>query len=241
MTLPALRRAEGTERMDEPGVERDLLADSLSDLRNVNRWLGGRRVVFRHLLPMLQRVPGRAVRVLDVATGGADIPLALSEWGRVEAERVEVVATDLHDVTLELARAQAAHDPGVRVERADALRLPYPDGSFDFALCSTALHHFDPAAAVRVLRELDRVATLGWVVNDLRRSFFGLLGARFLAATVWRGSPVTRHDGPLSVRRAYTPEEVAMIAHAAGIFAARVHTHFPFRLALVVDRTRVPG
>ena len=144
-----------------------------------------------------------------------------------------MVATDAHPGTLALAREHAAGDPDVRVEAADALALPYSDGEFDFALCSTALHHFGDGDAVRVLRELRRVARRGVVVNDLRRSRAALLGARLLAATVWRTHPVTRHDGPLSVRRSFTPAELLRLGRSAGMDDARVHVHHPFRLALV--------
>lgn len=150
---------------------------------------------------------------------------------------MEIVATDLHATTLEFARRQAAADPDVRVETADALALPYADGAFDLALCSTALHHFDARDQVlRVLREMDRVAAIGGIVNDLRRSRPALMGANLLAATVWRTHPVTRHDGPLSVRRAFTPAELDEIARAADLPGARVHAHVPFRVALVWER-----
>ncbi|MDQ3556932.1 MAG: methyltransferase domain-containing protein [Gemmatimonadota bacterium] len=234
-----LGRAHGTERMDEPDVPRSELARSLADLREVNRWLGGRRSLFRHLIPMIRRARAAApLRVLDVAAGSGDLLIALAEWGRREGVALDLTATDHHPQTLALARSHTAGQPEIRVEPADALGLPYPDRGFHFAICSTALHHFDPAQAVRVLAELARVASHGVVVGDLRRSLSALWGARLLAATVWRRSPMTRHDGPLSVRRAYTPDELALLAQAAGLPTARVHAHLPFRVALVVDRTR---
>lgn len=241
MIGPALARAAGAELMDEADVEAAELARTLSDLRRVNRLLGGRRSVFRHLLPMIRRVAaaGRTpVRVLDVATGSGDLPLALASWGRARGLPLAVTATDSHPGTLAFARAHTAADAAVRVAQADALDLPFADGEFDLAFCSTALHHFDPYPAIRVLREAGRVAAHGLVVSDLRRSVSALVGAHLLAATLWRRSRLTRHDGPLSVRRAYTPEELAMLGHAAGMPDARVYTHLPFRLALVRDRTR---
>lgn len=236
--MTALPRVRGAaEQMDEPEVDRRELATSLDDLRRVNRWLGGTRVVLRHLPPMVARTGAAEFTVLDVATGSGDIPLAVARWARGRGLRARVTATDAHAGTLALAREHAGRDPDVRVEHADALDLPYPDGEFDFALCSTALHHFEDDDAVRVLRELRRVARRGVIVNDLRRSRAALLGARLLAATVWRTHPVTRHDGPLSVRRSFTPGELLELGRRAGMAEARVHAHPPFRLALVADRT----
>ncbi|HLL46673.1 MAG TPA: methyltransferase domain-containing protein [Longimicrobiaceae bacterium] len=239
--MTALPRARGAELMDEPDVDRGQLALSLADLRGVNRWLGGTRVVLHHLARMAARLPGKEMTVLDVATGSGDIPLHVARWARGRGLRARVTATDAHVGTLALAREHAGRDADVRVEHADALALPYADREFDFALCSTALHHFADEDAVQVLRELDRVARLGVVVNDLRRSRPALLGARLLAATVWRTHPVTRHDGPLSVRRSFTPRELLDLGRRAGMREAQVHAHQPFRLALVADRTRGPA
>jgi flavin-dependent dehydrogenase/SAM-dependent methyltransferase len=189
----------------------------------------------------LLRIPA-SYRILDVATGAADIPLAVARWARERGTAVEIVATDNHPPRWNW-RAQAVRgEPSIRVETADALRLPYADGSFDVALCSTALHHFDDDEdAVRVLRELDRVSRIGFVVNDLARSRTALLGARLLAITVWRTPPVTRHDGPLSVRRALTAPEMRRLAERAGLADGTVRGHFPFRLALVVDKGVADG
>jgi ubiquinone/menaquinone biosynthesis C-methylase UbiE len=188
---------------------------------------------------MLARVAADPPTILDVATGSADIPLAITRRARARRRPVKVTATDFHATTLDFARRHTADDPDVTVESADALALPYPDGAFDFALCSTALHHFDDRGdAMRVLREMDRVARHGVVVNDLARSRPALLGAQLLAVTLWRRHPVTAHDGPLSIRRAYTPPELRDLAEDAGLRDFTVHAHFPFRLALVIDRTR---
>lgn len=232
--MTSLPRIAGEERMDAPDADPRELARSLADLRGVNRWLGGTRVVLHHLARLVAAHPQREYRVLDVATGSADIPLHVADWGRRRGLRIRVVATDAHPATLTEARARVAADPDVTAEPADAMALPYDDGAFDFVLCSTALHHFNTDdECVRVLRELDRVARLGAVVNDLRRSRAALVGANLLAATVWRTHPITRYDGPLSVRRAFTPAELRALGRAAGLRGAKVFGHVPFRVALV--------
>lgn len=231
--MSTLPRTPGTELMDRPDADPVELARSLADLRSVNRWLGGRRVVLRHLSRLLPPEPGREYSLLDVATGSADIPLAVLAWARRTGRRVRITATDVHPATLEEARRRARPHPEIAVEAADALRLPYPDGAFDVSLLCTALHHFDEEGdAAAVLRELARVSRRGVVVSDLRRTRLAFLGARLLAATVWRSHPITRHDGPLSVRRAFTVAELRGLAERAGL-RARVHGHGPFRLALV--------
>ena len=235
--MSALLRMAGRELMDEPEQDRAQLARSLADLRAVNRWLGGTRVALHHLEELVERHPQPSYRLLDVATGSGDIPLRVAEWARHRDLEIEIVATDNHPGTLALAREHTAADPAVRTQHADALSLPWPDESFDVALLSTSLHHFDDERdCLRVLREMYRVSRIGLIVNDLARSRAALLGARLLAATAWRTHPVTRHDGPLSVRRSFTPAELRSLASRAGFAKSRVQAHFPFRLALVAEK-----
>jgi SAM-dependent methyltransferase len=223
------------ELMDRPDAAVAELRRSLGDLRAVNRWLGGSRALLRLVGPMLGEVADRPVRILDVATGSGDIPVALVRWAARRGERLEVTATDLHPATLEAARAHTAGHPGIRVVAGDALRLPFADDAFHVATCCTALHHFSDDDAVHALSELRRVATRGIVVLDLRRSRAAMLGVSLLASTVWRGHPITRHDGPVSVRGAFTAAELRDLARRAGIEAPVVRTHSLIRVSLTAS------
>ena len=223
--------------MDRLDADPSELARSLEDLRSVNRWLGNRRSAVGHVLAMARRVPERPVRVLDVGTGAADIPRALLEVAEGEGVAMEVVAIDRHPETVARARAATGDVERLRIMEGDALALPFADREFDLALCSTTLHHFDEAAARRVLTELSRVGRWGIVVTDLARSRAALLGALLLSVTVWRRHPITRHDGPWSVRAAFTPEEIRELSASAGLSGGHVRREAIFRLSLVIDRT----
>lgn len=227
-SLPRL--ADTPERLDSAGHDPDVLAASLDHVAAVNRWLGGRRAVLRHLAAWLP-ADGRG-RVLDVGTGAGDLPRAIAEWGRRRGRRLVITAVDLHPQTVAIARRRLERWPEVRVHRADALALPYADDAFHVALMTLTLHHFDDEHAVRALRALARVARRGVLVEELERCWPNYLGSKLLAATVWRRNPITRHDGPVSARRAYTPNELLALARRAGLPGARVERHFFYRLAL---------
>ena len=102
---------------------------------------------------------GPGARALDVATGTGDLALALAARG------AEVVGSDFSDGMLERARAKAAGRVGVRFEHADALALPYEDGSFDAATVGFGARNFGDlerglAEMVRVVRPGGRVVIL---------------------------------------------------------------------------------
>lgn len=234
MTL--LRRADhAAERMDAGDVEPRHLHAALRHVAGVNRWLGGRRALLRHLEAALPDPP-TPVRVLDVGTGSGDLPVAVVSWSRDRGRDLRVVALDLHPATLRAARQRTDPIPEIDLVRANGLRLPFPDASFDLALLSMTLHHMDAGDLVGLLAELARAARGGAIlVGELERSVPAYLGARLLAATVWRRNPVTRHDGPLSVRRGFTPKELRDLAERAGLGEPRVHRHPFYRLVLRAD------
>ena len=226
------------ERLDAPTThDPAILEESLGHVTAVNRWLGGWRSVVLHL-PAVLPAEGPA-RLLDVGTGSGEAAIVAAEWARRNGRELHITATDANPAIVEIARRRTAGYSEIRVEAADALALPYPDGAFHVAMLTLTLHHFEGEAAVRVLRELGRVARGGIVVSDLDRSWANYLGARLLAWTIWARNPLTRHDGPLSVLRSYTRDEILALAGEAGLRDARVHRHLFERLVLTASGSAV--
>lgn len=225
-------RSERAELLDRPGLDPGELAGNLRDLARINRWFGGTRIVLRALERLVAaQPPGADLWVLDVATGGGDVPLVVARWARRRGLRPRIVATDLNRRVLAEARRGTAGEPAIRLVRHDAVALSFRDRSFDVALCSLTAHHLPPDGVALLLHELRRVARLGFVLNDLERSWPGWIAA-WLATRLISRNRLTRHDGPLSVRRAYTVPELAGLARRASV-AVEVRRAWPFRLVAV--------
>jgi ubiquinone/menaquinone biosynthesis C-methylase UbiE len=234
-------RSDARELMDAPGLDPDELAGNLRDIRRVNRHLGGAAVVLRRLPELIGPPdPGRRITILDLATGSADIPLAVAAWARRRNVDLRIVASDISEEMLAEARRQLGGHPDITLARYDARSVPLPDGAFDIVLCSLSLHHLPPDDAVLVLGEMHRLARRGFILNDLRRSRAGYLAALAAAKATTRNR-LTRNDAPLSVLRAYTSAELRELLHQAGIDYARIATDRWFRMsATVVKPDAVP-
>ena len=231
------RRTDSEELLDRVGHDPAELAANLRDIRTVNRLAGGAATVLRHLPGLVCRVPrGPPVEVLDLATGSGDIPRALVAWAARNGRPLHLTVTDLSPEILAEARRTLAHVPAVTVTVCDARAVPLPDRSFDVVLCSLSLHHFAPGDAVRVLREMERLSRTGFIVNDIRRCALGYVAA-WAASRVATRNRLTRHDMPLSVLRAYTPDELRALLREAGMPDATVTTHPLFRMAAVRHKT----
>jgi len=230
------RRLEAREFLDTPAQDSQELWQLLLEIRRANSRYGGVRLVLHHLAEFIPRIPHRPITLLDVATAGADIPRAVAEWARREDLEIRITAIDLSGEILALARIGLASYPEITLVRADALRLPFADRSFDIVINGLTLHHFTLVDGALVLREIARVAREAFVVNDLVRSWAAYAGAWLDAHMLGRGRLV-RHDAPISVLRSFTISELRQMAALAGLNGIEVHRHPVFRAALV----RPPG
>lgn len=234
-TLP--HRPDLAELLDAPETDPATLERNLRDIRLINRGLGWTAAVVGEVAATARAVRLRQFNLLDVATGSADIPLALEGWARRQGLDLIPFAADISRGVLRAARREVEAHAASRIAlvRCDALRLPFADASVDIVTCSLALHHFASAAGERLLRELARVARHALIVTDLERSWAGYLGARLLTQVL--RNRMTRHDAPVSVLRAYTAGELDDLARRAGLDGARVRRRFPFRLVLTWRRS----
>jgi SAM-dependent methyltransferase len=220
--------------MDRPHNSAADLEGALDDIRSVNRFLRGSKILVEAVRPFLLGLrDGETLTVLDVGTGGADVPRGLVRCARSLGRGIRVVAVDRDPVTLEYARRASAGMPEVEVRRADAFDLPYPRASFDLVTASMFLHHFAHAEAVRLLAGFRRIARRAVLINDLRRHLvpWAFIG---LAARATRRHPMFVHDAPLSVLRGFTVDELRTAAFEAGAASATVSRRLPYRLLLTM-------
>lgn len=216
------RLTDAVELLDGPLNDPAELAGNLRDLRRINRRLGGVDLSAAAIEALAAHRD--ELTMIDVGTGGADIPVALIARACERGRRLHVVGLDSRP---EILVAAVRANPAIAVTDwlelhvGDGRSLRYPDRSFDVAHASLVVHHLDPAGAVELLREMGRVARLGVVINDLHRSRFGWLGAWLIGHLLTRNR-MTRHDGPLSVRRAYRATEMAEMIRAAGLIPVRI-------------------
>jgi len=229
-------RVDAGELLDDPEVPLEDIRDTLHDQALVNRWLKGGEATLAHALPMLQYCTSTPVRVLDIGCGGADLSRRMVDEARRLGKRIEVTALDLSAKVLECAQELAIDYPEITFVQADALDPPVPSGTFDIVMVSTLLHHLQPEQVVCLLRLAGESSRGHVVAADLVRSPWAYWGFWFFARLALL-HPMSIHDGGLSIRRAYTPAELADLAQQAGLANWTVHRHRLYRMALVYTGT----
>ena len=232
-----MSRPPGTELLDDPAADPGAVRTSLRNIARANRWFGGTAAAVygverllaegaksevrpaeadaaRARAPRTSHLARRtSVSLLDLGTGAGDIPAALRRWAGAEGFALRTFGLERLRPAAALAQGR-----GLPVALGCATALPMRSGGVDIVLASQLLHHFDRAAAIRILREGARVARRGVVVADLLRSpvaarLFGV-GARALGFDAH-----TVNDGITSVGRGYELAELLELFAAAGLEA----------------------
>jgi len=216
-------KGRGIEILDDPDVDPDVVTRSLADVVRSNSLFGGLSSAIDELKDAFKDVPRKAT-LLDVGTGLGDIPCRAREVARQNGIDLTTVGLDS---ALELARA--SRSVLTLAVCGDALRLPFADHSVDIVMCSQVLHHFAGADALKLLREMNRVARVRVIVSDLRRSWIAAAGL-WLASFPLRFHAVSRHDGVVSVMRGFTPEELVDTVREAVARKPVVHRRRGFRV-----------
>jgi SAM-dependent methyltransferase len=228
-------RLRRPELMDQPGLDQAEHARALIGLRRINRVSQSAAIYWPELRRLAQTHPGRLLRVLDLASGGGDVPIALALRAKRSGLRVDFEACDKSSDAMQFAsdRAKARSAP-VRFFTLDVLEDDIPVG-YDIIISSLFLHHLAEDDAVGLLRRMARGAEQGILINDLVRG-------RLEYALAWAGcrllsfSPIVRHDGPVSVRAAFTILEAYGLASQAGLDGVQITRHWPGRFLLSWSR-----
>src|SRR5260370_8561909 len=193
---------------------------NLRDIARINRWFGGHNVLLRLMRDLVDSHENFSL--LDVGAGSGDMGRCMLR----HFPNAKVVSLDHREFHL-----RDAVSPRVV---ADALHLPFRKQSFAFFLCPSFLHHFPDCKVVEMIGSLRHFARRALLLLDLERH---PLAYRFLPVTkrIFGWSPLTLHDGPVSVASAFRLEELVSLARAAGSNAVVGRKHRPwFRLSVVV-------
>jgi SAM-dependent methyltransferase len=128
----------------------------------------GRYIFADFGLDLAQRVAGmRPTRVLELAAGTGIVTRLLRD---ALDDTCDLVATDLNEPMLDVARRKFQSEERVTLQQADAMDLSFEDGSFDVVTCQFGVMFFpDKDASYREVHRVLKPA--GHYVFNVWRSF----------------------------------------------------------------------
>ena len=229
------RRNLQPELIDREDLDAQRHRHALDGLARINFFSRSAAILWPPIRALISSEPGRTWRLLDVATGAGDLPVALWRKARRAGIRLEVEGCDRSGRAIEHARRRAERwNVPARFFERDAVEQPLPAG-YDIVTSSLFLHHLDEPQAIELLGRMAAAAGRLMLVNDLERSRAGFALA-FVGVRLLTRCDVVHADGPQSVAGAFRLDEVRAMCRAAGLEGYSLKRRWPCRYLLAWKR-----
>jgi SAM-dependent methyltransferase len=226
-------RSNELEQMEAPGIAETTLVDVLNDLSRVNALTFARPPTLAWLARATQGLPrGSAFSLLDVGYGQGDMLRAIWRWAKRRGLEPRLTGVDLSPWSA--SAAAAATDPawGIRYLTGDVFDYAPKEG-VDFVVSSLVAHHMPDDVLARFIGWMETTAHRGWFINDLHRHRVAYYGYWLLARAALV-HPIVRHDGLVSVTRAFTRADWERLLAMSGAPREKIELawRFPFRICV---------
>ncbi|MCG7601231.1 methyltransferase domain-containing protein [Halomonas sp. McH1-25] len=227
------RQLEG-ELMDDPDIDVQAHRTALRGLRRINVASRTAAALWPTIRCIARQRRDEPLSLLDVATGGGDVAVALARLAQRDGITLRVEACDISPTALRVAEEQARRaDVEVRFFVQDILAEPLP-AAYDIIVSTLFLHHLHDEQIVGLLEAWSSQAR-HLVISDLLRNRTGY-GLAYLGTRLLSLSPIVHVDGLKSVRAALTLPEAENLASRAGLTGASFERHWPSRFLLTWSR-----
>jgi SAM-dependent methyltransferase len=223
--------------MDEPCTRSELRA-CLRDLSRLNRWFLAYRPILNWLSTIAPSSSHRPLHIVDVACGYGDTLRRIERWARGRAIAVELTGLDLNPDAIAIAIEATPPASAIGWVASDVFAWQ-PDKSVHFIVSSLFTHHLTEPDLIRFVQWMESNAKLGWFINDLSRAPvpYHLLRIFSKLAGLHR---FVQHDGPVSIARAFVPDDWRRICAAAGLERGAISILPVFPARLCVSRSKTP-
>jgi ubiquinone/menaquinone biosynthesis C-methylase UbiE len=209
-----MERVEAEEMLDCGGWSQEQVACALGAIRRANLLNGGDRMHKRLFERVVSETRLGNLDILEVASARGEVIRAAARTLRDRGIATRITLMDRSPQHLPDPTKWALDLSRPRLLAGDALSIPLEDGSVDVVSCCLFLHHLTADQARAYLREALRVCRVAVLINDVERT-----RVNYFLSLLYRlidPSELSRHDGPTSVRQAYTRGEMEQILQETG-------------------------
>lgn len=206
------KRSEEVEIMDDFELKGADLEQTLTDLENINSWLGGNKITLDGIKELLKNVSDRSkVRIADVGCGSGAVLREIADWGRTQKFDIELIGIDANTHAIEIAERRSNQYPEIKFSSLNIFSEAYKNETFDVLLCTLTLHHFKNEEIVDLLTTFKNQSRIGVIINDLQRSKTAYVLFQAFCK-VFINNEIARKDGLVSILRGFKKQDLQDLA-----------------------------
>jgi 2-polyprenyl-3-methyl-5-hydroxy-6-metoxy-1,4-benzoquinol methylase len=228
-------RSSEIEIMDDLQISGEVVGQTLKELNTINKLLGGNFVTLRGIQELISRQDNevKEIRIADMGCGGGDILKQIALWAKRKGIAVKLTGIDANSSIIKYARSNTSEFDNIDYLQLNVFELESVKNEYDIIISTLFLHHFTESECIRLLNSWLKIAKIGVVINDLHRHPFAYYSIKYLTELFSKSSMV-KNDGPLSVKRAFSKNDLHRILSNAGISEFTVTWNWAFRWKLVI-------
>lgn len=221
--------------MDDLDMSGDALISSLDQLAIINKWLGGNKVTLDGLKVLLRNQPKeQPISIVDLGCGNGDMLRKVADFGRKNGYTFQLLGIDANQATVDYAIELSKEYPELDFRKENVLDDSFATHSYDIAMCTLFLHHFEDEVALDLVQTLVENSTIGVLVNDLHRN--KLAYYLFKIITIGIKNKMTREDGLTSVLKAFKRQDFERFSKAID-HKSTITWRWAFRYQWIINKT----
>lgn len=231
-------RSSQPELMDNEDIATGLLHKNLGELDLLNRYVRGHAVSLEGIKRLMVDKQ-RMYHIVDLGCGSGDVLNYIAKWARDNAYKVQLTGVDKNPDAIDYLRVNCSAYPEIKGVISDYKDYLKSAPGVDIIHCALFCHHLYDEQLLELFSSLKSTARHGFVINDLQRNPVAYYSA-WIMTRLLNGTTLSKHDGPVSVLRAFTRGELQKLLVEAGIRVFSIQSRWAFRY-LVVAKTNDHG
>tara|TARA_R110000737_G_scaffold50895_2_gene71968 strand:+ start:11098 stop:11805 length:708 start_codon:yes stop_codon:yes gene_type:complete len=228
-------RSKDIEIMDDLDMSGEVLINSLDQIASINKWLGGNKLTIDGIKILLEnKTKNETIKIVDLGCGNGDMLRKVAEFGKKNSFQFELLGIDANQATIDYANELSVNYPEITYKKEDVLSNEFETESYDIALCTLFLHHFEDAVALNFIQNLAKKAKFGIVINDLHRH--RLAYYLFKVVTLFSTNQMAKKDGLLSILKGFKRKDLERFSKKIN-FKSTLTWRWAFRYQWIINKT----
>lgn len=227
-------RAHYPEQLDQLDLGGEALYRVLRELAFINRCLGNHRAIKKALTKLLRAESRKSLRIVDLGCGGGDVLQMIDRSFSQKGIELELIGIDGNPNSLAYARSQTKENTPISYQLEDILSPNFVVPSCDVLISSHFLYHLSDEDLIAFLRKQAAQVHHAWIISELERHQIALT-LFSIVAPILRLSPMTKADGELAIRRAFSYSEMQQICNNLRWPKVHLQRVWAFRMILTLE------
>jgi SAM-dependent methyltransferase len=229
-------RSSQSEIMDDFVLKGDEMKKVLTDLKNVNKWLGGNNISISGIIKLLpEGAKEQTITILDFGCGDGEILRECARFAEREGYIFRLIGIDANTFILEEARRRSTDFQNITFLEKDVFSSEIKELDCDIALCTLFLHHFSNNDLKALIQRFLDLAKVGIVINDLHRSRLAFWLFKMVSYMIIKTS-IARNDGLISVARGFKRRELETLSKEINNSISVISWKWAFRYSWILKK-----